>query len=56
MKNLLDTNYFHPGIREANAGFTPGEQNADGSWSGSAGNPLGMAAVTLGMANAPPTF
>jgi outer membrane receptor protein involved in Fe transport len=35
--NLLDRRYFHPGLREANAGVTPGVRRADGRWQGSAG-------------------
>ncbi len=34
--NLFGTAYFHPGIREADAGLTPGFF-ADGVWHGSAG-------------------
>lgn len=35
--NLLDRHYFHPGLREANAGITPGVRTADGRWQGSSG-------------------
>lgn len=37
IKNLLNTQYFHPGIRAANSGVTPGTRNDDGSWNGSRG-------------------
>jgi outer membrane receptor for ferrienterochelin and colicin len=35
--NLFDTTYFHPGLREANAGITPGQFDSNGIWHGSAG-------------------
>ena len=35
--NLLDTQYFHPGVREANAGSVPGAFDATGAWKGSGG-------------------
>jgi outer membrane receptor protein involved in Fe transport len=36
VKNLTNADYFHPGIREANAGVTPGIWNG-GVWNGSSG-------------------
>ena len=35
--NLADRSYFHPGLREANAGTAPGVFAADGRWIGSGG-------------------
>lgn len=35
--NLTDRRYFHPGLREGNAGFAPGSFDAQGQWQGSAG-------------------
>lgn len=35
--NLTDRSYFHPGLREANAGTTPGFRDAAGDWQGSLG-------------------
>jgi outer membrane cobalamin receptor len=35
--NALDKRYFHPGIREANAGTTAGFFDANGVWQGSSG-------------------
>jgi outer membrane receptor for ferrienterochelin and colicins len=35
--NLLNRTYFHPGIREASAGTTPGFFDANGVWHGSGG-------------------
>ncbi len=35
--NLTDRDYLHPGLREGDAGFTPGFRDADGVWHGSAG-------------------
>jgi outer membrane cobalamin receptor len=35
--NLLDETYFHPGVRDANAGTTPGFFDASGLWHGSNG-------------------
>ena len=35
--NLFDEEYFHPGVREANAGVTPGFFDASGAWQGSGG-------------------
>ncbi|MBI2381614.1 MAG: TonB-dependent receptor [Gammaproteobacteria bacterium] len=35
--NLTDKDYFHPGLREANAGTAPGFRDEDGQWQGSAG-------------------
>jgi outer membrane receptor for ferrienterochelin and colicins len=35
--NLLDRAYAHPGVREADAGTTPGSFDAAGRWTGSAG-------------------
>jgi outer membrane receptor for ferrienterochelin and colicins len=35
--NLLGTQYFHPGVREANAGSVPGTFDASGAWKGSGG-------------------
>lgn len=35
--NLTDRAYFHPGIRDANAGTTPGFFDENGVWQGSAG-------------------
>jgi len=37
VENLLDEEYFHPGIRDANAGTTPGHFDAEGNWYGSSG-------------------
>jgi outer membrane receptor for ferrienterochelin and colicins len=37
VQNLTDAEYFHPGVREADAGTDPGVMNADGSWQGSDG-------------------
>jgi len=37
VKNILDSQYFHPGIRAANSGVTPGVRAEDGSWQGSRG-------------------
>ena len=37
VKNLLDTQYFHPGTRAANSGLTAGARADDGSWQGSRG-------------------
>ncbi|MDX1582206.1 MAG: TonB-dependent receptor, partial [Thermoanaerobaculia bacterium] len=36
VSNLLDETYFHPGIRDANAGIEPG-RFVDGEWVGSQG-------------------
>lgn len=35
--NLADRSYFHPGIRDASAGTTPGFFDANGDWRGSGG-------------------
>ena len=35
--NLLDTTYFHPGVRSGDAGTTPGAFDAMGVWKGSGG-------------------
>jgi outer membrane cobalamin receptor len=35
--NLFNRTYFHPGIRDANAGVTPGFFDGNGVWHGSAG-------------------
>lgn len=37
VENLLDEGYFHPGVRDASAGITPGSFDNDGNWHGSAG-------------------
>jgi outer membrane receptor for ferrienterochelin and colicins len=37
IQNLTDNRYFHPGIRDANAGTTPGHFDPNGNWIGSAG-------------------
>lgn len=37
VSNLLDRDYHHPGLREGDAGFTPGSFDAGGVWRGSAG-------------------
>lgn len=37
VENLLDEEYFHPGIRDASAGTSPGYFDADGAWHGSNG-------------------
>jgi outer membrane cobalamin receptor len=36
-ENLLDEEYFHPGIREASAGVEPGTFDSTGAWQGSRG-------------------
>lgn len=35
--NLTDRTYFHPGLREGNAGFTPGFWDSNGVWQGANG-------------------
>ncbi len=35
--NLTDRTYFHPGLREGNAGFARGFRDSDGVWHGSTG-------------------
>ncbi|HEX5755166.1 MAG TPA: TonB-dependent receptor [Arenimonas sp.] len=37
LTNLGDRRYFHPGLREGNAGVDPGFRDADGVWRGSGG-------------------
>lgn len=37
IRNLTDEKYFHPGVRDANAGEEPGEFTAAGAWRGSNG-------------------
>jgi outer membrane receptor for ferrienterochelin and colicins len=37
VNNLTDEQYFHPGIRDASSGNTPGFFDDDGNWQGSAG-------------------
>ncbi|MFA6954794.1 MAG: TonB-dependent receptor [Thermoanaerobaculia bacterium] len=37
VENLFDEEYFHPGIRDANAGTTPGYFDSGGNWRGSSG-------------------
>lgn len=37
LTNLADRRYFHPGLREGNAGLTPGFRDAAGVWQGSGG-------------------
>jgi hypothetical protein len=37
VENLLDEEYFHPGVRDANAGTDPGYFDEGGNWNGSAG-------------------
>ncbi|MGK2859626.1 MAG: TonB-dependent receptor domain-containing protein, partial [Thermoanaerobaculia bacterium] len=37
MENLTDEAYFHPGVRDANAGTEPGSFGANGTWNGSGG-------------------
>jgi hypothetical protein len=37
VNNIFDKTYYHPGIRDANAGITPGYFDADDNWYGSRG-------------------
>jgi hypothetical protein len=37
VNNLTGKGYFHPGVREANAGLTPGYFDSEGVWQGSQG-------------------
>lgn len=37
LSNIFDAEYFHPGIRDASTGDTPGFWDEDGIWRGSAG-------------------
>ena len=37
LSNLFDAEYFHPGIRDASTGDSPGFWDEDGIWRGSAG-------------------
>lgn len=37
LTNLLDEEYFHPGVRDASAGTEPGRFDASGRWQGSNG-------------------
>lgn len=37
IENLTDKKYSHPGVRDANAGTTPGSFDANGAWTGSGG-------------------
>lgn len=37
VENMFDKRYFHPGVRQADAGVLPGEFDQDGVWQGSDG-------------------
>lgn len=37
VENLADEQYFHPGVRDGNAGTLPGSFDASGNWHGSSG-------------------
>ena len=37
LENAANSDYAHPGVREANAGFTPGRFDGNGDWAGSGG-------------------
>lgn len=37
VENLFDRRYFHPGVRQADAGIKPGEFDENGVWQGSEG-------------------